>query len=268
MLAVTRRPPPGQRWSADQWGDRPGDRRSDRRGHQSVPSAGFGLIVRVGSVASRPGGWRGPATTAFRTDAASAPGCWGEAHRRARRCARFEYDLQPTQVRFLTSVLESQPSAGTGDTAGARRAGESDPIMRVEAPALLGEVCGRRPQERAGSPRAGPLLHACGSPGVSVAWAPGLPLPTTAWRRESSARPAVSGPSSSWTLLLLVAEAPRIRLREQGQGMTQSNSLTFELGGVDELARLHCDIGNRRLRDPSTARRWCNAQCSPSGAEC
>jgi hypothetical protein len=38
--------------------------------------------------------------------------------------------------------------------------------MRVEAPALLGEVRGRRPQERAGSPRAGSLLLAYGSPGV------------------------------------------------------------------------------------------------------
>lgn len=66
-----------------------------------------------------------------------------------------------------------------------------------------------------------------------------------------SARPAVRGPSSSWTPLLPVAGMPRIRLCEKGQGVTQSNGLTFQSSGVDELGRLHCDTSRRHFRDPS-----------------
>lgn len=66
-----------------------------------------------------------------------------------------------------------------------------------------------------------------------------------------SARPAVRGPSSSWTPLLPVAGMSRIRLHEKGQGVTQGNGLAFQSSGVDKLGRLHCDTSRRHFRDPS-----------------
>ncbi|MEU0821805.1 hypothetical protein [Streptomyces mirabilis] len=68
-----------------------------------------------------------------------------------------------------------------------KRPSQRSPFWRpdwrmVEAPASGGGM--RVPIAGAGGfPPARPLLHAYGSPGASVAWAPGLPLPTTEWGR-------------------------------------------------------------------------------------
>ncbi|WP_329537718.1 hypothetical protein OG568_56300 (plasmid) [Streptomyces sp. NBC_01450] len=43
----------------------------------------------------------------------------------------------------------------------------------------------------------------------------------------------------------------RIRLREQGLGVTQSEGLIFQSDGMDELARLRCGTIRRYFRDPS-----------------
>jgi hypothetical protein len=43
----------------------------------------------------------------------------------------------------------------------------------------------------------------------------------------------------------------RIRLREQGLGVTQSDGLIFQSDGIDGLGRLRCDTIRRYSRDPS-----------------
>lgn len=43
----------------------------------------------------------------------------------------------------------------------------------------------------------------------------------------------------------------RIRLREQGLGVTRGDGLIFQSDGIDGLGRLRCDTIRRYSRDPS-----------------
>jgi hypothetical protein len=43
----------------------------------------------------------------------------------------------------------------------------------------------------------------------------------------------------------------RIRLREQGLGVTHSDGLIFQSDGIDELGRARCGTIRRYFRDPS-----------------